>query len=602
MTKLELFEYLNSGIDKSGNLKKESGFKKHFPEIYDEFINTIFPLELQDLPFKQKVWHFLNDIFTIPVCKICGNPVNFLTRKGQWGYCTYCSGTCAMKDDVIKEKLDSTKLIKYGSRTYNNSEKQKQTISNKGDKYWKQHSEKSLKTRYEKNRGKYFSEETIQKIRNTILSRYGVDSFAKTQEFRDIVKEKHDEIEEKQYKTKKENNSFNTSSIEEKFKDYLDSLNIIYNRQFKSNQYPYSCDFFIPGLNLYIEIQGSWTHGKHPFNPDDKMDNEKLNYWKSKDNEYYNNAIYTWTDLDVRKRQCAKDNHINYLEIFSNDIDDCITIFENYITEKIVDYCLTQDLPGNGKWPANHPIWDCYVGKNISPRDAWSNRNYLEKAVKNIFYMLPKDEKFRIRHIKELLNCQILDNRIVYTSQKLLQMIQDRFTIAKIAPKVTAISGYSVKRIICESGINIASGVYVPMSGFGGIIDGVKLWGKEQNKEVECECYDINQRLCDWYGWKQRDMLVQKVVTDKVCICCPPFGKKYEHWDGTPDEMSDIDFKEWYKLIKQYVIAPEYIIIGPEIDKTGTGSNKGVDKDGKKQSGLFTKTVGVMRWTDDMVE
>ena len=597
MTKLELFEYLNSGIDKSGNLKKESGFKKHFPEMYNEFIKTEFPLELQNLPFKQKLWHFLNGIYTIPLCKICGNPVNFLTRKSQSGYCPYCSGTCAMKDDVIKEKLDSTKLTKYGSRTYNNSEKQKQTISNKGDKYWKQHSEKSLKTRYEKNGGKYFSEETIQKIRNTILSRYGVDSFAKTQEFRDIVKEKHDEIEEKQYKTKKENNSFNTSSIEEKFKDYLDSLNIIYNRQFKSNQYPYSCDFFIPGINLYIEIQGSWTHGKHPFNPDDKKDNEKLNYWKSKDNEYYNNAIYTWTDLDVRKRVCARDNHLNYLEIFSNNIEECITIFENYITEKIVDYCLTQELPGNGKWPSNHPIWDCNVGNKVSPRFAWSDRNYLEKAVKNIFYMLPKDEKFRIRHIKELLNCQMLDNRIVYASQKLLQMIQDRFTIAKIAPKVTAISEYSVKKIIDESGIDISNGVYLPMAGFGGIYRAVKSYG-----DIDVETYDINEKFCHWYGWKQRDMLAQKVVTDKVCICCPPFGKKYEHWDGTPDEMSDIDFKEWYQLIKKYVIAPEYIIIGPEIDKTGTGSNKGVDKDGKKQSGLFTKTVGIMRWTDDMVE
>ena len=301
--------------------------------------------------------------------------------------------------------------------------------------------------------------------------------------------------------------------------------------------------------------------------------------------------------MHVRKRACARDNHLNYLEIFSNNIEDCITIFENYITEKIVDYCLTHDLPGNGKWPSNHPIWDCNVGNKVSPRFAWSDRNYLEKAVKNIFYMLPKDEKFRIRHIKELLNCQMLDNRIVYASQKLLQMIQDRFTIAKIAPKVTAISEYSVKKIIDESGIDISNGVYLPMAGFGGIYRAVKSYG-----DIDVETYDINEKFCHWYGWKQRDMLAQKVVTDKVCICCPPFGKKYEHWDGTPDEMSDIDFKEWYKLIKKYVIAPEYIIIGPEIDKTGTGSNKGVDKDGKKQSGLFTKTVGIMRWTDDMVE
>ena len=301
--------------------------------------------------------------------------------------------------------------------------------------------------------------------------------------------------------------------------------------------------------------------------------------------------------MDVRKRVCARDNHLNYLEIFSNNIEDCITIFENYITEKIVDYCLTQDLPGNGKWPSNHPIWNCNVGNKVSPRFAWSNRNYLEKAVKNIFYMLPRDEKFRTRHIKELLNCQMKDGKIINSTIKFLQQIQDRFTIAKIAPKVTAISEYSVKKIIDESGIDISNGVYLPMAGFGGIYRAVKSYG-----DIDVETYDINEKFCHWYGWKQRDMLAQKVVTDKVCICCPPFGKKYEHWEGTPDDMSDIDFKEWYHLIKEYVIAPEYIIIGPEIDKTGTGSNKGVDKDGKKQSGLFAKTVGIMRWTDDMVE
>ena len=40
MTKQEVFNFLNSGIDKSGYLKKEIGFKKKFPELYDEFLNS----------------------------------------------------------------------------------------------------------------------------------------------------------------------------------------------------------------------------------------------------------------------------------------------------------------------------------------------------------------------------------------------------------------------------------------------------------------------------------------------------------------------------------------------------------------------------------
>ena len=563
MEKIELFKYLQSIEDKSGGFKKPDSIKKNYPEIYDELESVEFPKEYT---FIQKLWHFLQDDYTIHRCK-CGNPVHFIDFKK--GYRQYCSKNCPS-------------VIEYNKSTLQNA----QIISRR-----KESREKAVNTTKKKHNGNFWSDEQLKRIQENIVKNRKIINEKNKAKIKECIEE---------FKSLSGKGISGCSSkVEIDFYKYLINTFSFENvdPQHYDNQYPYSCDFFIPGLDLYIEIQGSWTHGKHPFNPGDKKDNEKLNYWKSKDSEYYNNAIYTWTDLDVRKRACARDNHLNYLEIFSNNIEDCITIFENYITEKIVDYCLTQELPGNGKWPANHPIWDCNVGSKVSPRFAWSDRNYLEKAVKNIFYMLPKDEKFRIRHIKELLNCQMLNNRIVYASQKLLQMIQDRFTIAKIAPKVTAISEYSVKKIIDESGIDISNGVYLPMAGFGGIYRAVKSYG-----DIDVETYDINEKFCHWYGWKQRDMLAQKVVTDKVCICCPPFGKKYEHWDGTPDEMSDIDFKEWYKLIKKYVIAPEYIIIGPEIDKTGTGSNKGVDKDGKKQSGLFTKTVGIMRWTDDMVE
>ena len=563
MEKIELFNYLQSIEDKSGGFKKQDSIKKNYPEIYDELESAEFPKEYT---FIQKLWHFLQDDYTIHRCK-CGNPVHFIDFKK--GYRQYCSKTCPSVVEHNKSTLQNAQII---SRR-------------------KESREKAVNTTKKKHNGNFWSDEQLKRIQENIVKNRKIINEKNKAKIKECIEE---------FKSLSGKGISGCSSkVEIDFYKYLINTFSFENvdPQHYDNQYPYSCDFFIPGLDLYIEIQGSWTHGKHPFNPGDKKDNEKLNYWKSKDSEYYNNAIYTWTDLDVRKRACARDNHLNYLEIFSNNIEDCITIFENYITEKIVDYCLTQELPGNGKWPANHPIWDCNVGSKVSPRFAWSDRNYLEKAVKNIFYMLPKDEKFRIRHIKELLNCQMLNNRIVYASQKLLQMIQDRFTIAKIAPKVTAISEYSVKKIIDESGIDISNGVYLPMAGFGGIYRAVKSYG-----DIDVETYDINEKFCHWYGWKWRDMLAQKVVTDKVCICCPPFGKKYEHWDGTPDEMSDIDFKEWYKLIKQYVIAPEYIIIGPEIDKTGTGSNKGVDKDGKKQSGLFTKTVGIMRWTDDMVE
>ena len=131
--KIDLFNYLNSGIDKSGNLKKEGGFKKHYPTFYNTYIQTTFPKEIDKLPFKQKLWHFLTDTYIIPKCKICGNPVSFVTRKGKWGYHIYCSGNCAMHDETIKRRMFNTKELLYGDKNYNNKEKLIDTLSKRTD-------------------------------------------------------------------------------------------------------------------------------------------------------------------------------------------------------------------------------------------------------------------------------------------------------------------------------------------------------------------------------------------------------------------------------------------------------------------------------------
>lgn len=589
MNKLDIFEYLNSGVDKSGNLKKIGGFKKHFPEIYDEFLKEGFPIEIENLPFKQKLWHFLNDVYEIPTCLICNNPVSFLTRKGQWGYSTYCSGSCAMQDNDVKQKLNDTKEERYGNRKYNNSEKQKETLSYKDENFWTKRTEKSIETRQSKNGGNYFSQDSLNKIKDTTRKNWGEDCFARTSKYREIIKNKHDEIQDKQFQTKSKNNSFNKSKIENDFEDFLNNIGIPYIHQYKSEIYPYVCDFYIPTINLYIEIQGNWTHGLHPFNPNDSDDIDKLNTWKEKNTKYYNQAIYVWTDLDIRKRTCAISNNLNYLEIFSNDINTCVDLFTSYLSNLISTYCLSSPFPGSSKWEPNHPIWECNVGNRKSPKEAWVTPKYVKKAVDNLLKMVYRDEPLRNRFLKELSTCIIQSNKIISSSVRFLQLVLDRFTIAKIAPKVTALSPKTLLNILDESGIDLSLGVYIPMAGFGGIVRGYEQWCEKHGQILNCECYDINPDFCEWYGWTQKDMLSEHVKTNKVCICCPPFGKDFEHWKNTPRDMSEKSFKEWYKLIKEHVQAPHYIIIGPEIKS-------------KNDLGLFAKKVGVMLWTDEMIE
>jgi hypothetical protein len=113
----------------------------------------------------------------------------------------------------------------------------------------------------------------------------------------------------------------------------LKENNINYKTQYKSELYPFVCDFYFPDSELYLEINAHWTHGGHPFDSTNKDDLIKLNQWKQNNTHYYNNAIETWTVRDVLKRETAKNNNLNYIEVFSNKLNKIIDSI-SYIIKK----------------------------------------------------------------------------------------------------------------------------------------------------------------------------------------------------------------------------------------------------------------------------
>lgn len=135
---------------------------------------------------------------------------------------------------------------------------------------------------------------------------------------------------EKTYKTHKEKNSFNSSQIQDDTYKYLiskfGSENVL--NEYRDERYPFNCDFYIKNLDLFIELNLHWTHGKHPYN--EELDKETLNSWleKAKTSRFYEQAINTWTVRDVKKIQTASDNKLNYLLVYN------INELYNYIKEK----------------------------------------------------------------------------------------------------------------------------------------------------------------------------------------------------------------------------------------------------------------------------
>ena len=151
-------------------------------------------------------------------------------------------------------------------------------------------------------------------FKNKMLDKYGVESYTQTSMFKNLFKDRNfcDKWLEKINNTKKEHNSFNKSKDEDIIYELLIQKypNII--RQYKNDLYPYFCDFYIPELDLYIEYNGHWTHGFEPYIGTEEQ-NKKINLWESKNNGFYKQAIYVWTELDVQKRQTFEKNNLNYL-------------------------------------------------------------------------------------------------------------------------------------------------------------------------------------------------------------------------------------------------------------------------------------------------
>ena len=205
------------------------------------------------------------------------------------------------QSNIIKDKIKNDCFQKYGVYHYNQTKDNQKKIQ-----------ETNLK-RYGNVCSLHGNNQ--QKIEEIFLSKYGVKNPKQLQIFKD-----------KDIQTKILNNTYGKSKIEDLIYNRLLELFKDVKRQYKSKQYPFACDFYIPSKDLYIEYQGYWTHGKEPYIGSIEQ-LEKVKLWESKNTKHYNNAINVWTIRDPLKRKTAKDNGLNWIEFFNmNDFEHWISV------------------------------------------------------------------------------------------------------------------------------------------------------------------------------------------------------------------------------------------------------------------------------------
>ena len=130
-------------LDGSRNRMREAYFEKYHKDTYQEIVN--FTRDVHDIPFKFRVWHWINNIDYLPKC-YCGKEV---TRHLNWqdGYREFCSAKCSANSDKQKDKAKKTLINKYGVDHYSKTSTFK------------------------------------EKVKETSIKKWGVDNFSKTDEY-----------------------------------------------------------------------------------------------------------------------------------------------------------------------------------------------------------------------------------------------------------------------------------------------------------------------------------------------------------------------------------------------------------------------------------
>ena len=219
---------------------------------------------------------FINNSLSKYVCPTCGKPTKFISIG--YGYKKHCNQICANKD---------TEIIKIRHETLNNTFGHPFTRS-----------------------------EVLAKCKQTYINRYGVDNPYQIENNR--IKAHSKEALEKHYNTLKKNGTFKTSKIEDKCYYILTQYFCTVLRNYKSDIYPFRCDFYIPNIDCYIECNFHWTHGGHWFDENNQDDINKVKNWSNR-SKYFDNAINTWTIRDINKRNYAKSNKLNYIVLWTLD-------------------------------------------------------------------------------------------------------------------------------------------------------------------------------------------------------------------------------------------------------------------------------------------
>lgn len=442
------------------------------------------------------------------------------------------------QSEIIRKKTEKTNLSKYGFK----HPMQSKDVQNK-----------VIKT----NMKKYGVKSTLQldsvkaKIIETNIEKYGYPSYSQAEEARKAQSKRVIENRPNEIKTKIKNGTLKTSKPEQKLHEELKKLFNKIEIQYISDQYPFACDFYIPDRKLYIELNASWTHNSVWYN-ENKQENEEIaNKWLTS-SDYYKIAHKTWTYYDVKKRQTAKENNLNYLVFWQSDLSD----FYLWVEMGCPD---AKDWEKEYSWLDNRQLPTQLEINQLTPLKNGSKT--IIKIARQFMYPVIYEREINMwnQNIfiknKGYIQPFLFANRLKYinkTPDKLnnLDIIRGLSYSGQIRA-YTAFDNNLMKRFIEK---------YKPQS----IFDPCAGWGERlltaASYDIPYQGQDINkklkepyQKLIDNYKLKSQSVtIVDSSTTKNKADClftCPPYFDTEIYTEHGAENLNHDDFIKWWDTI-----------------------------------------------------
>jgi len=240
-------------LDKSGKMFRYKYLDDNFSDILDKILDFSKKNKLIELPFKQQVYHWYNNIKEKQKC-YCGKMTKF--KNSTIGYYKYCSKKCMDSSEKTKEKRKKTCLEKFGTNTPSENSKIKNKIIETNNKNYGTNSplqnidikNKSIETLQKNyNVDSPLKSEVIKnKMIKTNLLKYNVENVSQLKEVQEKRKKtmlelydveyamQNDEIKNKMLKNQRK-------TLLSKYLEYYNEYNVI-DIDFENKEYTMICD------------------------------------------------------------------------------------------------------------------------------------------------------------------------------------------------------------------------------------------------------------------------------------------------------------------------------------------------------------------------